>query len=179
MPSAKVTTFLNMLRESAQASMKETGIPASFTLAQGALESNWGTSELCRMAMNIFGVKADKSWTGLTYSIQTREFLKGQWVSVPAVWRRYSNYLACLNDHAKFFQDNPRYKDCFKETTGEGWALAVAKAGYATDPDYAQKLIATIKANNLTIFDVVPSSVIPMNVQHVAQDPSLPPPPTA
>jgi flagellar protein FlgJ len=61
--------------------------------------------------------------------------------------------LACLTDRADFFRKNPRYAACFKESTGAGWCHAVAAAGYATDPDYAEKLLGMIRARDLTRFD--------------------------
>jgi len=145
--------FIDKLKSAAQECHRKHGVPASFTLAQGALESGWGKSQLANSGCNLFGVKADASWHGAVTVIQTREWFKGQWVVVPAKWRCYQNWLECLEDHAEFFKSNPRYKACFKETTGEGWAHAVASAGYATDPDYAAKVIAVIHSHNLSQYD--------------------------
>lgn len=153
--SPNVAAFVKLLSAAAQQSMAVTGIPASFTLAQGGLESTWGTSKLATQANNLFSVKADPSWKGAVFSIPTREFLNGQWTTVNANWRKYATWLDCLNDHALFFKLNPRYAKCWLETTGIGWSQAVAAAGYATDPLYSSKLIATITSNNLTQFDKV------------------------
>jgi len=98
-------------------------------------------------------VKADAGWRGAVTVIQTREWLKGQWVVVPAKWRCYQNWLECLEDHAEFFKHNPRYAGCFQEATGEGWARAVAAAGYATDPEYAEKVVGVIRSHNLGQYD--------------------------
>jgi flagellar protein FlgJ len=66
-----------------------------------------------------------------------------------------------MKDHAQFFLHNPRYRSCFREKTGEGWARAAAAAGYATDPAYADKLIAIIRGRNLARFDNQPAGVTP------------------
>ena len=103
--------------------------------------------------MNLFGVKADASWRGPTLDIQTREYLNGQWVMVPARWRKYADWQGCMDDHAAFLRNNPRYALCFSYRDGEGFARAVAAAGYATDPEYANKLCAIIRAHALGVFD--------------------------
>ncbi len=145
--------FLDAIVPAARASHKLTGIPASFTLAQAALESGWGASKLSKQGCNLFGVKADKSWKGPVLMMQTREVLNGKSVMVVARWRLYATWAECLADRVEFFKRNPRYKACFKETTGAGWCRAVAAAGYATDPHYADKLLAMIAGRNLTRFD--------------------------
>ena len=145
--------FISLLTLSAVATMRSSGVPASFTIAQGALESGWGKSRLATDGRNLFGVKADPSWTGNTITMYTREFVGGAPVMVEAVWRKYENLQACLDDHAKFFHDNPRYNKCFQFKDGEGFAEAVAEAKYATDPNYASKLIATIRARSLGRLD--------------------------
>ncbi len=145
--------FIRLLTPSAIATMRNFGVPASFTIAQGALESGWGKSKLATNGRNLFGVKADVSWTGDKITMYTREFANGAPVMVEAVWRKYPGLQACLDDHAKFFRDNPRYSGCFQFKDGEGFTNAVAGAGYATDPNYAKKLIATIRARNLGQLD--------------------------
>ena len=152
-PPATPEAFIAALQPAAIASMHDFKIPASFTLAQGALESGWGKSKLATLAKNLFGVKADASWHGDVLPMETREFINGEWIQLTASWRKYADWKQCLDDHARFFQSNPRYKDCFRESTGVGFAKAVAKAGYATDPDYANKLIAVINKRGLSALD--------------------------
>jgi flagellum-specific peptidoglycan hydrolase FlgJ len=79
-------------------------------VAEGALESGWGSSQLCTEAFNLFGVKADPSWTGAIFILRTRECLDGQWTMVTAKWRRYTDWLDSIQDHASFLLSNPRYK---------------------------------------------------------------------
>lgn len=138
--------FTQLLKADALNCEKVSGVPADFTIAQAALESAWGESLLAKKAKNLFGIKADKSWRGEVLTMPTREFLDGKWIVVNAKWRCYATYGECVNDHADFFRRNPRYAACFKCKTAEGFAIEVARAGYATDPAYGAKLVATIKS---------------------------------
>jgi len=145
--------FIDLIGPSAQASSKATGVPASFTVAEAALESGWGDSMLARQGKNLFGVKADTSWRGDVLALNTREFLHGTWVMVPARWRKYADWQSCMDDHAAFLHQNRRYAQCFSCITGRAFATAVAQAGYATDPDYAAKLISIIEQHQLANLD--------------------------
>ena len=142
--------FLDQLLAGARTCQRSSGIPVSFTLAQAALESSWGTRA---PGNNLFGMKADPAWRGATVDVPTHEVVKGQSIAITAKFRAYSTWADCLADHAQFFQQNLRYRRCFLEKTGEGWARAVAAAGYATDPGYADKLVAIIRGRNLARFD--------------------------
>jgi len=157
----KPADFLDAIVPAAQACHAATGIPASFTIAQAALESAWGASKLANSGHNLFGVKADPSWKGATVVLQTREVIKGESVMVMAKWRCYATWLECLTDRALFFRQNKRYAACFKATSGPDWCRAVAAAGYATDPQYAEKLLAMIKGRDLERFDVIAKTVKP------------------
>lgn len=145
--------FINAIGPAARTSAATTKIPASFTVAEAALESGWGSSGLVVNAMNLFGIKADPSWQGPTWSCPTREYLNGQWVMVPAAWRKYSGWLGSISDHAQFLLTNPRYQPAFAYTSGSTFAQAIAAAGYATDPEYATKIISIIKTHNLSALD--------------------------
>lgn len=145
------TSFIAMLLAAAQDCQRTTGIPTSFTIAQAALESAWG--ERVR-GNNLFGIKADRAWKGRTVDIPTHEVIKGKRVHLVDKFRAYSSWAECIMDRARFLKANPRYEACFRETTGEGWARAVAAAGYATDPAYADKLIAVMKGRKMAQYDV-------------------------
>jgi flagellum-specific peptidoglycan hydrolase FlgJ len=146
--------FIAAISPAARASMAKTRIPASFTIAEGALESGWAKSALAVQARNLFGVKADAAWHGDVLTMNTREFLKGKWVMVPAKWRKYSDWQGCMDDHAAFLLNNKRYKPAFEHCgDGESFTRAVAAAGYATDPTYADKIISVICAHGLTAYD--------------------------
>jgi flagellar protein FlgJ len=148
------TSFISMLAGAAQACQRKTGIPASITLAQAALESSWGARAL---GNNLFGIKADPNWTGPTVSFRTTEHLGGKDVSLTDKFRAYTSYAESMIDHGQFLLKNPRYAPCFKETTGYGWACALQAAGYATDPEYAAKLQSIIRTRNLAFYDQLPA----------------------
>jgi flagellar rod assembly protein/muramidase FlgJ len=146
------SAFLGMLAQAAQDCQRKTGIPASITLAQAALESEWGARAL---GSNLFGIKADASWTGPTVSFATTEHLNGKDVGMVDKFRRYGSYAESMVDHAQFLLKNPRYAACWKEIDGAGWARALQAAGYATDPNYAQKLIDIMRGRNLAFYDQI------------------------
>lgn len=147
------TEFLAQIVPAAQASMRETKIPASVVIAQAILESSWGKSKLAIEAHNLFGVKADKAWLGPIATMPTTEYTNGVPGVVMAKWRSYPDWLACIEDHAAFLMRNPRYAPCWLAANGEGWAHALQAAGYATDPAYPDKLIEVIRGRSLMQYD--------------------------
>jgi flagellar rod assembly protein/muramidase FlgJ len=147
------TEFIMRLTKPAVESQRTSGVPASITIAQAALESAWGDSGLAKAGNNLFGIKADSRWRGETLTMNTREFIKGQWLVVPAKWRKYGSWQASIDDHAAFLRGNPRYRPCFLCQTTEAFARALLTAGYATDPGYADKLINMIDKYQLAMLD--------------------------
>ena len=143
--------FIDNILPGARVCQRTAGIPVSFTIAQAALESGWGSRV---RGNNLFGIKADASWKGLTVDVPTHEVVNGQRIAITDKFRSYNSWADCLLDRAQFFFRNPRYAKCFREATGVGWARAVAAAGYATDPGYADTLIAIIRSRNLQQYDV-------------------------
>ena len=142
--------FIDAIAPAAVRCMKHSGVPASVTLAQAILESAWGKSV---KGMNLFGIKADASWTGPTVSFPTHEVVNGKPIQIEAKFRAYSSWDGSVEDHAKFLTENPRYKPAFEFKDGPNFARAIAKAGYATDPAYADKLISIMRGRDLTAFD--------------------------
>jgi len=145
--------FISALKPSAIASAATSRVPASFCIAQAAVESGWGESQLARQAKNLFGVKSTSDWTGEVLAMPTREFLNGSWTYQTALWRVYPDWLACMDDHARFLAQNPRYRAAFG-LSGQEFARAIAKAGYATDPAYGTKLVQIIRTHDLESLDV-------------------------
>jgi len=138
--------YISEWKEVAVKKMKEHGIPASITLAQGLLESGNGNSELAREGNNHFGIKCTPDWTGgRTYHDDDKK---------DDCFRKYKDAAQSYDDHAKFLQ-KPRYASLFelKPTDYEGWAKGLKKAGYATDPNYPTKLIALIDRYELHKLD--------------------------
>lgn len=151
----KPADFIGAIAPAAQQLMKTAGIPASVTIAQAALESGWGTSELAVKACNLFGCKADSGWHGEIININTKEYLAGKWCMVPAKWRKYPDWEACIADRGAFFHKNPRYTQALTCKDCDSFTLAIQAAGYATDPNYAAKVLAVIRSHNLSQFDKV------------------------
>jgi len=150
MTSMTPAAFIAAILPAAQASSLKTKIPAAFTVAEAALESGWGGSELVTTARNLFGVKADTSWRGSTVMLPTKEFFKGTWLVVKALWRAYATWQECIDDHAQFLLTNPRYASALAVCDDvTAFTHAIAAAGYATDPNYATKILAVIHCHNL------------------------------
>lgn len=165
--------FVAWLGPHARDGHRRHGIPASVTIAQAALESGWGGSRLSREASNLFGVKAGSSWRGRVISATTREVYGGVWTTVPGDWKIYPNPdaaiaagrlasslfrvygtpLESLADHARVLY-NGRYSAALAQRSNpEAFARALTGI-YATDPAYGDKLVATMRARNLTAWDV-------------------------
>jgi flagellar protein FlgJ len=150
--------FIDQMLPGARACQRTAGIPVSFTIAQAALESGWGKDA---PGNNIFGIKADSSWKGPTVRFPTTEVVNGKRIRIIGTFRAYPNWAACIQDRAQFFLRNPRYARCFNEHTGAGWARAVAAAGYATDPNYADTLVSIMDGCRLQRLDTLPDEVKP------------------
>lgn len=127
--------------------MERYGIPASITLAQGILESDCGNSRLSRSSNNHFGIKCKKSWTGDRVYHDDDE--KGE------CFRAYPSVEESYEDHAEFLDNSPRYDSLFAYSSSDyrSWARGLKAAGYATAPDYAERLVKIIEANKLYLFD--------------------------
>lgn len=127
--------------------MERYGIPASITLAQGILESDCGNSNLARRSNNHFGIKCKSNWTG--------ERVYHTDDAPDECFRKYDTVEESYEDHAKFLDQSPRYDSLFayKTTDYHSWARGLKAAGYATAPDYAQRLTRIIEENKLYLFD--------------------------
>lgn len=132
--------------------MYRSGVPASITLAQGLLESRYGLSELAVKGNNHFGIKCHNNWTGK--KIYYDDDAKGE------CFRKYPSPEQSYRDHSDFLRYRDRYKFLFdyKTTDYKSWANGLKKAGYATDPSYASKLIRIIEDYRLYEYDDKPAS---------------------
>lgn len=138
--------YINTYKDIAISEMKRTGVPASITLAQGMVESNYGRSELARRGNNHFGIKCH-NWNGpAIYHNDDRR---------NDCFRKYGDPGESFRDHSDFLKNGSRYSFLFGLPDGDykGWARGLKKAGYATNPDYANMLIRKIEEENLTIYD--------------------------
>lgn len=143
--------FARIFGPVATENMRKTGVPASVTLAQAALETGWGSSSIGD-AKNMFGIKG----TGPAGSIRvsTQEFVNGRMITIQDNFRKYHSWQESFDDHAKLLQ-NSRYGYALQYNKDPNrYAQEIHKAGYATDPNYASKLISIMKANNFYQFDV-------------------------
>ncbi|PLZ00665.1 flagellar assembly peptidoglycan hydrolase FlgJ [Burkholderia sp. WAC0059] len=148
--SPKVDAFVNKLAQSARQASAATGIPARFIIGQAALESGWGKSEIRQAngatSHNVFGIKATKDWTGKTVSTVTTEYVNGQPRHVVERFRAYDSYEDAMTDYANMLKGNPRYAEVLNSShSPEGFAQGMQRAGYATDPHYARKLMSIMQ----------------------------------
>lgn len=150
---SKQTDFFAKYANAAMECQNLFGVPASITLAQAALESGWGTSSLTVMANNFFGIKADASWRGDKILKPTTEYYGGVKTSVNSYFRKYATAQDSFIDHAKFLMKFDRYNNLFDNLDSTEWAKELQADGYATDPNYASKLINLIAQYNLTAYD--------------------------
>lgn len=139
--------YIKKYRELAVEEMKKYHIPASITLAQGLLESGAGQSTLARKSNNHFGIKCGSDWRGKTVSHD--DDARGE------CFRAYKHPKDSYEDHSKFLAGRSRYASLFKLkiTDYKGWARGLKKAGYATNPRYADQLIGIIELYELHKYD--------------------------
>ena len=156
--SQRQIDFVRTHQEAARAAEAVSGIPAAFTVAQAAHESAWGQREIRNAdgtpSHNLFGIKAGASWTGAVAEITTTEWVGGEPQKVTAKFRSYASYGESFRDYAKLMKESPRYAGVVaaaasapaSAASGQGFATALQRAGYATDPAYADKLARLINS---------------------------------
>src|SRR5690554_4697784 len=142
-----IEDYITLYAPLAVESMKNYGIPASIKLAQGILESGSGNGTLCRTANNHFGIKCKEEWTGESVA-HTDD-------APDECFRKYPSALDSYNDHSEFLANRSFYRNLFTldKSDYKAWARGLKKAGYATDPRYAQKLISIIERYRLFDYD--------------------------
>lgn len=154
----KYMKFINGIKEGAIKNYKKYKILPSITIAQAILETGWGNSDLAGKYNNLFGIKADKSWTGQYVTLETSEFSN---TIINDKFRKYEDKNQSIYDHAKFLYENKRYKEngVFEANTYKVQANALQEAGYSTLMDnngekiYSKKLIQLIQQYNLQLID--------------------------
>ncbi len=145
--------FIGQVLPHALEASRTTGIPAHFMVAQAALETGWGKSEP-RLpsglpSYNLFGIKADRSWTGPVVTATTTEVVNGLAQRQTAQFRAYSSYGEAFQDYARLLASSPRYASVLGTRDAATFAQGLQQAGYATDPLYAAKLTRIIAGNTL------------------------------
>ena len=153
---ASTSDFIDTVGQAAKRSQAATGVPASVTVAQAILESDWGRSRLTRQGNNLFGIKALGGVVGPAgvVSLATWEHVDNSDVVVQAPFRAYFTIDQSIDDHGRFFVANKRYAGALAVARdAQAFARAIQAAGYATDPAYAGKLIGLMDKYNLYRFD--------------------------
>ncbi|WP_153115214.1 flagellar assembly peptidoglycan hydrolase FlgJ [Rhodocyclus tenuis] len=145
--------FVNKIWSQAQAAAAALGVPAQFLVAQAALESGWGKSEIRAAdgspSYNLFGVKAGRGWQGATTEVQTTEYVNGVAQTSREKFRVYGSYAEAFNDYASVLRGSSRFAGVLGQQDGTRFASALQGAGYATDPMYADKLSRIINGSTL------------------------------
>lgn len=160
-PQTGAAGFVQQHSAAAQEAEKATGIPAAFMVSQAALETGWGRKEIKHAdgtpSFNLFGIKAGGSWKGPVAEITTTEYINGKAQKVVAKFRAYGSYAESFADYARLMKESPRYQAVLNRgqaparaaATGQAerasqFAQGLQRAGYATDPAYADKLTRII-----------------------------------
>ena len=144
-----ILAYITRYKDLAIAEMKRTGVPAAITLAQGIHETEAGTSVLVKKSNNHFGIKCKDEWRG--QSVSHDDDARGE------CFRKYPAAEDSYRDHSDFLKTRPNYASLFTldPTDYQGWAYGLKKAGYATNPKYAQVLIKLIQDYNLEDYTLI------------------------
>jgi peptidoglycan hydrolase FlgJ len=148
-PSDAQARFVDQHSQTANDIERATGIPASYLLGQAGHETGWGRREIKTAeggnSFNLFGIKAGGNWKGKVAEITTTEYANGAAQKQVAQFRAYDSYHAAFKDYARLITDSPRYAQVMRTgTTPQSFASGLQRAGYATDPAYADKLSRAI-----------------------------------
>ena len=146
----KPEDFVQQLTEPAKAVEKSLGIPFAVVIAQSALETGWGKKIIQKSdgqsSNNLFNIKADHRWQGDKVNKDTLEFENGTMTKKNAPFRSYDSVKDSVDDYINFLSSNDRYQDALNNSSNvEQFLHSLQKAGYATDPQYANKIIGTLK----------------------------------
>ncbi|MBA5763464.1 flagellar assembly peptidoglycan hydrolase FlgJ [Vibrio sp. 404] len=138
-------SFVSSMKPYAEKAARALGVDSSLLLAQAALETGWGQKMVANgrgSSNNLFNIKADKSWDGGKVATQTLEYHQGVPVQEKAAFRAYQDYEQSFNDYVRFLNENPRYTTALRhEGNSEQFIRGIHQAGYATDPQYADKVL--------------------------------------
>ena len=148
-PDQSAAAFVQQHQQAAQAAEAATGIPAAFMIGQAAHESGWGRREIRHAdgtpSHNLFGIKAGADWKGPVAETTTTEYVDGRAVKTVARFRAYASHAESFADYARLLKDSPRYQRVLAQGQDVGsFAAGLQRAGYATDPAYADKLTRVI-----------------------------------
>jgi flagellar protein FlgJ len=148
--------FIRKLHPLAERAARELGVEPKMLLAQAALETNWGRSLIRHSdgsSFNLFNIKADKAWQGKKAQVDAVEFEHGIAKKVNSPFRSYDSFEESFRDYVEFIKNNPRYGDALKQAGNpELYMHKLQQAGYATDPNYAEKVLKIYHSNAMNEF---------------------------
>ena len=138
--------FINAMRPYAEDAAGKLGVPANILLAQSALETGWGNKVVQhnngQSSHNLFGIKADGRWNGQRVNVSSLEYVDGKARREFSNFRVYESYQQSFEDYVDYIKTNDRYRAALqKRGDGEAYIKTLQDAGYATDPQYASKII--------------------------------------
>ncbi|MBS97798.1 MAG: flagellar assembly peptidoglycan hydrolase FlgJ [Oceanospirillaceae bacterium] len=147
-------TFVQQVLPLAEKAAKALGVDPRVLVAQAALETGWGKSIIRdgdgQSSNNLFNIKADGRWNGDSVSVGTIEYRNGLPQPEKASFRAYASLEESLQDYVSFLQDNPRYEKALEQAGNPvAYLQALQRAGYATDPNYADKIDSIFRGNTL------------------------------
>ena len=148
--------FLNKIAPIVILENEKRGNPlfSSVVIAQAILETGFGTSSLMMKANAVFGIKAFSSWKGKVYSAKTKEVYDGNITTITDTFRAYNSLVESVSDYFDLICKSERYRKALTTETPEQCITAIKNGGYATDPNYVDKIMIIINQNNLTKYDV-------------------------
>ncbi|MES2884862.1 MAG: flagellar assembly peptidoglycan hydrolase FlgJ [Pseudomonadota bacterium] len=143
--SARISSFVKNIWQQAEQAAKALGLPTEAVVGHAALETGWGAHQPGGGSNNLFGIKADSRWQGGKVTASTTEMDGGRTRTEQGVFRSYDSAEDGFKDYVRFLKTNPRYAEAIKAgSSAQDFAQGLQKAGYATDPQYADKLKAAI-----------------------------------
>ena len=153
-PFDDAESFISTVWEHAKSAAEKIGLNPAVMVAQAALETGWGKHIINKAdgssSNNLFNIKSDRSWDGAKASKVTLEFEQGMPVKKQASFRAYDSIKDSVNDFVDFLNENPRYQDALNNTAKPAAFLdSLQKAGYATDPNYADKIKQVLNRSDL------------------------------
>ncbi|GLT16721.1 peptidoglycan hydrolase FlgJ [Vibrio zhanjiangensis] len=138
-------SFVHTMKPYAEKAAQALGVDSSLILAQAALETGWGQKVIGNSrgtSHNLFNIKADKKWLGDKVATQTLEYHQGIPVKEKAAFRSYASFEDSFSDYVRFLNENPRYSTALRhQGSDERFIQGIHQAGYATDPEYADKVL--------------------------------------
>jgi flagellar protein FlgJ len=150
-------SFISQLLPAAKEAAEQLGLDPLAMIAQAAVETGWGKhmihTDSGKNTHNLFGIKADKRWQGDRTIVDTVEFENGIAAQKKAPFRNYDSFTDAMQDYVSFVKENPRYKEALNNSDQpKKYFDELQRAGYATDPAYAQKVLAVLEGNAFAEF---------------------------